>query len=128
MATTTNCNLVVTINQAVTSPAITITHQDGHVVESFEWIPKGGDYYSVNLGGLSWVNFVLIEIDSTHGQPLKAYLNGETTSCIPIETIMLLTAGNSDSDGRQRITSLELQNESETTDARVKVTYSGKKG
>lgn len=128
MATvSTSATITITIGDATASPSVSMSSQEGYSVESVQWVPSGSTLYTVNLGGLDYVNFIVVEVDSTDGLPVKAYLNGETTSAIPVEDVMVLTAGSSDADGHARITSVQLKNESSTADSKVKITYSGKR-
>jgi hypothetical protein len=93
------------------SDDFSILSQDGLIEGNVKVVADSTSYIPIPFGALSYIQMLMIITD----YPVKLFLNGTTgVDAIPIHSAFLDTFGDSNNDGKGKITSAYLRNDGNT--------------
>lgn len=74
------------------------------------------EYHQISFSGLDYAEFLFCKVKNPTDAPVKVSINGSSDAdLLPVEKFFAISAGASDSDGHQKITSAYLTNETTNT-------------
>ncbi len=93
------------------SSDLSILSQDGIIEGNVKVVADSTSYIEIPFGALSYIQLLHVITD----YPVKLFLNGTTgVDAIPIQSMYLDTFGDSNNDGKVKVTSAYLRNDGNT--------------